>query len=324
MKNDSKTFHSFSELSNNTKRDYCELKKPLSFKQQLYKLTSHKLIIDDPNFAISVLEKVNYYRFTGYALSFRKDDNSGDFILGTTFNHIYELYCFDKELRALLFKYIDIVEAYYRTQIAYGFAMNKNTAPPYDQHYCRDNFYNKKGYDKVFESLIKEKDIHNADSLIVKHHNEKYDGKMPIWVIVELLSFSNLSKLYSAMYESEQSSIAGRINVGHVTLKNHLHCLSILRNKCAHGAMLYDKKFNFKGRFNRDFLRKYPEVKKDSLFAYILILQKRLPSDKNKLDLSNELCSLVKQYEKFLHLNKIGFPENYKTILFFSDKNANL
>lgn len=121
MKNDSKTFHSFTELSNNMERDYCELKKPLSFDQQLNKLTSHKLTIDDPDFAISVLEKVNYYRFTGYALSFRKDDNSGDFILGTTFNRIYKLYCFDKELRVLLFKYIDIAEAYYRTQIAYGF-----------------------------------------------------------------------------------------------------------------------------------------------------------------------------------------------------------
>lgn len=35
----------------------------------------------------------------------------------------------------------------------------------------------------------------------------KYSSKMPLWVIVELMSFSNMSKLYSSMYYSEKDAI---------------------------------------------------------------------------------------------------------------------
>jgi abortive infection bacteriophage resistance protein len=45
---------------------------------------------------------------------------------------------------------------------------------------------------------------------------------MPLWVIVELMSFSNLSKLYSAMYYSEKDAIANMVGIGRDTLENIL------------------------------------------------------------------------------------------------------
>ena len=51
---------------------------------------------------------------------------------------------------------------------------------------------------------------------------------MLLWVIVELMSFSNMSKLYSSMYYSEKDAIARMVGVGKDTLENHLHCLSVL------------------------------------------------------------------------------------------------
>ena len=45
------------------------------------------------------------------------------------------------------------------------------------------------------ETFSREKNYYK-DSLIVKHHKIKYSSKMPLWVIVELMSFSNMSKLY--------------------------------------------------------------------------------------------------------------------------------
>lgn len=174
-------------------------KKPLTFDEQLDKLAAHGMIITDREKAKDILKRVNYYRFTGYALQFRQDPSGSDYIVGTTFETVYHLYKVDEILRDTFRRYIEKAEVYYWTQIAYGFSIAKCTETPYDQHYDENNFYNKKGYREVMENFSREKNYYK-DSLIVKHHKMKYSSKTPLWVIVELMSFSNMSKLYSSMY----------------------------------------------------------------------------------------------------------------------------
>ena len=290
------------------------LKKTLSFKEQIERLKEHGIIINDEEKAMEVLKHINYYRFTGYALQFRVNPNDSTYIVGTTFESIYNLYVVDEKLRDLFRMYIEKVEVYYRTQIAYGFSMAKCIQPPYDQHYNRDNFYNKTGYDEVIENFKREKNYYK-DSLIVKHHKIKYDSKMPLWVMVEFMSFSNLSKLYSSMYISEQNKIAQTIGIGRETLENHLHCISILRNKCAHAARLYNTEFYPPTRFTKGFLRKNPEVRNNSLFAYTLVLLKRLPEQKSKRDFVDAIQTVIEQHKDDIDMSLIGFPKNYMEIL---------
>ena len=83
------------------------------------------------------------------------------------------------------------------------------------------------------ETFSKEQNYYK-DSLIVKHHKTKYSSKMPLWVIVELMSFSNMSKLYSSMYYSEKDMIASMVGVGKGTLENHLHCNTLLKEISNH------------------------------------------------------------------------------------------
>ena len=89
-------------------------------------------------------------------------------------------------------------------------------------------------------------------------------------------------KLYSSMYYSEKDAIAHMVGIGRDTLENHLHCLSVLRNKCAHAARMYNTDFNPPAKFTTSFLRKHPEIKNNSLFAYTLVLLKRLPDESSK------------------------------------------
>ena len=207
-----------------------------------------------------------------------------------------------------------VAEVYYRTQIAYGFSLAKCTETPYDQHYDENNFYNKKGYREVMENFSREKNYYK-DSLIVKHHKMKYSSKMPLWVIVELMSFSNMSKLYSSMYYSEKDAIAHMVGVGRDTLENHLHCLSVLRNKCAHAARMYNTDFNPPAKFTTSFLRKHPEIKNNSLFAYTLVLLKRLPDEESKKSLMQTVETVIDEYRNDIDLKLIGFPENYLEIM---------
>ena len=291
-----------------------ELKEPLSFEKQIEKLKSHGMVMGDEAKVKEILAEINYYRFTGYTLQYRKNPDESDYIEGLPFEKVYRIYQFDESLRDIFRKYIEVAEVYYRTQISYGFSMVKCVNPPYDQHYDENNFYNKTGYKEVMESFKKEKNYYK-DSLIVKHHKAKYESKMLLWVIVELMSFSNTSKLYSSMYISEKEKIADAVGISYATLEKHLHCLAVLRNKCAHAARLYNTQFNPPARFTKQFLKKYPEVKNNSLFAYVLVLLKRLPNEKTKMAMLNAVQAVIEEYQDDVDLTLIGFPENYMTLL---------
>ena len=153
------------------------------------------MVISDREKVKDILKKVNYYRFTGYALQYRKDPSGSDYIEGTIRMHL---------MTSIMMKIIFII----------------------------------------------------------------YSSKMSLWVIMELMSFSNMSKLYSSMYYSEKDAIAGMVGVGKDTLENHLHCLSVLRNKCAHAARMYNTDFNPPAKFTTTFLRKRPEIKNNSFIIY--------------------------------------------------------
>lgn len=102
-----------------------ELKQPTSYEEQLNRLIMHGIVVDDRDRAIDILKRLNYYRFTGYALQFRVNPWDSTYVEGTTFESVYNLYMVDEKLRDLFRMYIEKAEVYYRTQIAYGFAIRK-------------------------------------------------------------------------------------------------------------------------------------------------------------------------------------------------------
>ena len=110
-------------------------------------------------------------------------------------------------------------------------------------------------------------------------------------------------------------AIARMVGVGKDTLENHLHCLSVLRNKCAHAARMYNTDFNPPAKFTSSFLRKHPEIKNNSLFAYTLVLLKRLPDESSKKSLIQTVEAVIDEYRDDIDLNLIGFPENYLEIM---------
>ena len=168
-----------------------ELKKPLSFDEQVEKLKSHGMTVYDKSFAEHTLEEVNYYRFTGYALQFRINEDVSEYVSGTTFNQVYRIYLFDEALREICRKYLEKAEVYYRTQIAYGFSMSKCLNPPHDQHYDVNNYYNKSGFNEVMNNFKREKNYYR-DSLIIKHHKSKYNYRNIVLFHLLIATYINL------------------------------------------------------------------------------------------------------------------------------------
>src|SRR5690606_6390940 len=108
----------------------------------------------------------------------------------------------------------------------------------------------------------------------------KYDGNIPVWVAVEVLSFGSLSKLFSNMKKEARSEIAKRnYLVPSIYLESWLKCLSHIRNICAHYGRLYNRSLTTKPRLDRKAKKlKFPQGK---IFAHIYIL-KELIHDRNK------------------------------------------
>lgn len=290
-----------------------DLKPPLSYDDQVTRLIEHHMQVPSKKDASTFLSYVNYYRLTGYALQFR-DKNGQDYKEGTSFETVKNIYRFDAELRGILRDALDEAEACFRTQIANGFSMVKCVEAPYDGHYHADNFYQKELYEKVMESLKREEQ-RREDSLVVQHHKTRYGDQLPLWVIVEMLSFSSLSTLYAAMYLSEQEKIAAMRGQTPKVMKNHLHALTVLRNKCSHGQRLYNVPMRPPAMLGSGYLRNHPEVRSDTLFADVVVLMRNLPERESRIQLNNRLCSCIVKYGSSIELECLGFPANYKQLL---------
>lgn len=67
-----------------------DLKRPLTFSEQVEKLKEHSIIItdDEQKDAEEYLSHVNYYKLTGYTLQFRKDAESSDLATPHAFSEI--------------------------------------------------------------------------------------------------------------------------------------------------------------------------------------------------------------------------------------------
>ena len=51
------------------------------------------------------------------------------------------------------------------------------------------------------------------------------------------------------------------------------------------------------------------------MFAYVLVLLKRLPDEKTKMAMLNAVQMVIEEYQDAVDLALIGFPENYMTLL---------
>ena len=83
--------------------------------EQIALLRCRGMQINDVAYARRVLERVNYYRFSGYWYPFRQLDSDGRhrldvFVDGTNFTDVAALYDFDERLRSAVFDCLTPVE----------------------------------------------------------------------------------------------------------------------------------------------------------------------------------------------------------------------
>ncbi|WP_394122095.1 Abi family protein [Planococcus donghaensis] len=282
------------------------IKQAKTYEQQLDILRSRGIEVTDSQEAIAVLKRINYYRLTAYGLTF-KDEQKNQYLPGTTFEQLIELYDFDKKLRQLLGGVIESIEIAFRTHIAY-YHVHKYGPIGYKE---AKNFNVDEYHEKFIASLDRFFD-NSKTELFVSHHQSKYQGVFPFWVTVEVLSFSTLSMLFKNLKYKDKLAISKNYYKVHSKyVESWLHTLSTIRNTCAHHGRLYGKKLTIRPKLFDDMQGK---IQNDEVFAAILTACKLL-STKERTVFINSLSLLIEEYRDYIDMQQIGFPRDWKSWL---------
>lgn len=281
------------------------------------------LIINDMDAARHILTKTSYFSLiSGYKNTF-KNQTTGKYIDGTTFEDIYRLYRFDHELRSIFLKYMLIAERSVKSSLAYHFSA---TYGEQQNQYASYSHYmvtpaNQREVQKLLDifhyQLTRNKDHAYINHYKARHHN------VPLWIMVQVLTLGQLSHMFDYLKATVPIKVC---NDFHQIARKDMHSfLSIMtkhRNVCAHG----DRFFNYetKDSITDTLIHKKLHISKingryqsgkNDVFSEVIILKYLL----DKEDFRNfyyELKHCLKtQNPGDDVLQMMGFPENWMAIL---------
>lgn len=299
-----------------------EYTKPwLSFEQQADLLMTERGLYANRDDLVKHLANIGYYRLSGYWYVFKrkpKSDDEGEkderFIEGTSFDQIWNLYTFDRQFRLIVFDAIERVEVYFRSQLAYELAektgafgfMDKDNLPRLDQD----------AYDEFIKRCGEE--FERSREPFAVHFKEVYGDKHnlpPYWILVNLMDFGTMIRLYNGAPISIRNKIASDLGVTSRVLKSWLVAINTTRNICAHHGRLWNR-----GIGTRPIIptkSKYPmwhepfNVRSDNVFGILTILSYLLERIAPNTSWRNRLFKLLKR----LHvdeLHRMGFDQGWE------------
>ena len=181
----------------------------LTYEQQIEHLKNRKdLIIQNTDYAYSILQKIGYYSLiSGYKNLF-KPPSSEKYLYGVTFEEIVSFYYFDEQLRTIFLKYILHIEKQMKSMISYYFCDKYGEQ---QEKYLNINNYavtkrNLQNVKKLISLLQKISSLPSHYSYIV-HYSNNY-GNVPLWVAINAMTFGQVSKLYQYLPNDIQYKIS--------------------------------------------------------------------------------------------------------------------
>lgn len=286
------------------------------------------LIIEDEEFAKTVLLRENYFFINGYRHLFMKSANNKRYIEGTTFEELYSLFLFDRQFRNIIFKHLLIIENNIKSIISYQ--LSKKYGYKESDYLKVKNFDGAPDKQRQINDLLKKMKrqirVNGSQHSATSHYLSNY-GYIPLWVLVKVLSFGIVSEMYSILKLEDRLAIANIYGIDQETLTNYLPILANYRNLCAHEDILFENKTQrfiddtrYHALLNIDKIDDEYIYGKNDLFALLIIIRQLLTG--------NEVKNLILEIEHVLNnleynlktisidkvLDRMGFPPNWKDI----------
>lgn len=238
-----------------------------TYDEQLDQLLARGMVVTDRARALDCLERIGYYRLSGYWFAFRERsgvlcllDEHGkkpakvreehilldQFKPGTTFQNAVDLYVFDKQLRLLALDALERIEVALRVDISHTLGQFDTFA------YLRPALFHEEfstridiqsGLTRHHEWLGKHAQLINrSKEEFIHHHKMKYGLPLAIWVVCEVWDFGTMSTLFNGMRQADQDAIARQYGVSNGRIfATWLRSLNYLRNVCAHHSRLWNR-----------------------------------------------------------------------------------
>ncbi|WP_286356824.1 Abi family protein [Ileibacterium valens] len=282
----------------NEENDICTpffgLKEPLCTKCLVEKLEENGVTMNESEKkrAYIVLNEINYYRLSIFTHYLRDEDRS--------FNRLMELYDFDQFLRTSIEKLLNPVEEFIKTTLVNYLCCQASHDLEFQDKapliYLDRKIFKKpkkeadqKSIDREIDRIENEfyKTVYtNRSHPSIDHHLKAYNGNIPFWVLVEHLTFGNISSFITYLdrqrrkgwIEDKMKLSDGQNICGPKTIPGWIDALRILRNSCAHLSRLYAWNFPFRVNFDGVNFVKYIDVNssdfKQSLFCALFIMRR--------------------------------------------------
>lgn len=301
--------------------------------------------LEVPSVAKRSLEHNGYYAMiNGYKWSFLQRDSRGKvlspekYVIGSGFDEIRSLYNFDMELRTILFNALQLYETHLSAELSYRFSEKYQAEHSY---LAMDNYTQdpQKVSDVVktiakLSSTIQHK---SSQKTAIKHYVNKHHH-VPLWVLVNFLTFGDLNYLYQISDDSLRITIAKDFSISRKrtyqtksmaitpnVLDATNHIINHFRNAVAHGEITFSKKLNktphlqdIKTVLNAKRLQLNSQA---GVFELVLCL--KIVLEKNEFKkLHRSLIRLISDYQDEFSsisfssiLNDMNFPNNWKDYL---------
>lgn len=304
--------------------------------EQIEVLKKRGLIIEDEERAKKYLLSQNYYNLiNGYAKFFPRENDV--YIAQTTFDEITNLYVFERDFKQAMLSSILEAEKHIRAIFSYRFSeMYKNE--PYA--YLNINCYDK---NKI---LMATKVISNLSQTVISHSNKKNKNSIahyvkkhkhvPIWVLVNYISFGELKRLLSLTTKKLQNKVSKDFlefinqNIPDTTepfhpenLSSFLDNMNEFRNICAHNNRILGFRCRQNTKYWNPLHSKYNISQDDNRrSAYEVFVSLQCFLSKNEYAILHNtlrkrfgvLSNKLKTISINDVLDELGFPKDWNTV----------
>lgn len=296
--------------------------------EQIEILKDKGLIINDEEKTKKILLRENYFFINGYRHVFMKPSDNKRFIEGATFDELYALFSFDRNLRNIMFKYLLIVENNLKSIFSYHLSSKYGYK---EKDYLKLSNFNTdiskhRQVTDVINKMKRQIRVNAKQHTATLHYLTNY-GYIPMWILVKVLSFGIISELYMILKIEDKKEIAKYYGVDEEELSVFLPIMSNYRNLCAHEDILYDHKTQ-RGIPNNKYhhMLNIPMVEydyiygKNDLYSLVIMFKYMLSSEDFRVliyELGYEIDVLDGKVDS-IPINKIldniGFPTNWRDI----------
>lgn len=256
----------------------------------------------------------NYYNFSVFPRLLPEKE------IKYSFSDALKLYYIDEFLSSKIHYFTARIEKWIKTSLAYNLShMYESEEYAKAECYLDPNIYNS---EKMYIEIVTNfsETLHSSKELFIKHHFKQRNGCIPIWVLVEELTFGQIDTFISGLNSTYKNDwvdlVFGRNNrkyiFGGISVCRHL------RNIAAHHGRFFGRKFTVTPKIRKEDKRTFQikDNEKNNLFVALFVV-KFFVSFQTGMVISEwnkfiaDLKELLDENSSLIDYQLIGFKENW-------------